>query len=202
MESSMQISSFNGLPIYPENSNYVRNQWASIFSHQLEIFPFPILNYAFYGTGFSNEEKMIVVDDSSSVIFTTKMIKLTDGQLRSSCYAIVKSKVYVVEILTGRFITSLKELPEKINNDIGSFYQSSLVKYPNVNPYDRLCYYIPKESGTSFHAVYTENGTDYSKDFNTKIQDIHSNSLIQKKRFFFGMLQIDKNFNNIFNLSM
>ena len=200
-EIILENISFVPQMIYPNTSQYVRNEWAICGE---PIFPnyVPRINYCFYGSGSINEEKLLVIDDSSTVIFLTKMVRISKGEIRSSSYAIVRSKLIYIEMLTGTIITELNSSPEEINNALQRYYNITIEKYNNtINPFDLLCYYIPKESGKNLHVILTENKTEYERDPKTRIDNIKSTNDLQTKRVLFGNFQIDRNFNTIFGLT-
>ena len=189
---------FIALNITPQTSLYVRSEWYRIFNPQ--TFVFPTINYCFYGSAIALEEKMLVVDDSRAILIASKKVSESEGNESSSTYSIPKRKLAIVEILTGKVIipmgTSIDDQMLLYSN-----FANSIQSLPeNCTPLDLLAYYIPKQSGIYLHPFFHQNIGLANKSITSRISDIHSEKYDQKKRILFGTLEINQNFQAIFNI--
>jgi hypothetical protein len=185
----------------PTIAEEVQKQWNILCSGY--NFDIPYITYGFYGYGLAPEEKMIIIEDSRSsvlspVIFAVKLVNLTDGTKRSSTYAIVRSKTVIVEIVTGRVITFLKDTEEQRFEKLQAYFNENVSS--TTNPYNQLAYYIPNSSLINFHVIDHEKASVHEDDLEKRIGNIHKADTFLEKRQLFGYFMMSKYWNAIFNV--
>jgi len=186
----MEDYTFSGTEITNSNIFFLKNEWRRLCPN---VAP-PIINYCFHGYGRDLLEKMIVLDDSKSVILLVKLGLTNKNDKRASCYNIVKSKLYLVEIQTGRIILKFSD-PDQENNQ--KYQQYVLQKnIPNVN--DTLAYYIPNMNIKNLHVMDWQNKSESERSETTVIEKINETSFDQCKRRIFGKYVIHSFFTNLF----
>ena len=163
-------------------NHFIRTEWWNVFKDTIKH---PDINLCFFNKGKDIEEKMVVVDDSKSILVLIKLIRNSTGNLINTVYFIPKSKVEIIETLTGKVI-----VPIGIYDNysyLNKYYQDN-----NIigNIYDYLSYYIPVESGNNLHAANAEKKTERGKTPDEKLNGILTSQYEQDKRIRFGMYLI------------
>ncbi len=193
----------NNIPL--DFVNNLRNKWNELRNVTQTVASPPLIQYMFYGYATSYLEKMIVVEDInnnflSPVIVATKLVDKS-GTPDSSAYAIVQSKTMVLEMGTGREITALGDSLEVKMEKIALYYNYIRGQYPNVNPYDLLCYYVPRSSlaATNLHCIYHQKVTTSRLDNDAFIAEIKAAKTTQAKRILIGFFMLSRFWSSIFN---